>query len=85
MAIGPNSQALGVGPRVSIYDTQGTLQARLGNQPEGEEAGRFIAPHGICIDPQGDIYVGEVSWTHTGSGLNPPRELRSIQKLVRKG
>ncbi len=85
VAIGPNSQALGVGPRVSIYDTQGTLQARLGNQPEGEEAGRFIAPHGICIDPQGDIYVGEVSWTHTGSGLTPPRELRSLQKLVRKG
>ncbi len=85
VAIGPNSQALGVGPRVSIYDTQGTLQARLGNQPGGEEAGRFIAPHGICIDPQGDIYVGEVSWTLTGSSLVPPRELRSLQKLVRKG
>ena len=85
VAIGANSQALGVGPRVSIYDTQGTLQARLGNQPEGGQPGRCIAPHGICIDPQADIYVGEVSWTHTGSGLTPPRELRSLQKLVRKG
>ncbi|MEE2687309.1 MAG: peptidyl-alpha-hydroxyglycine alpha-amidating lyase family protein, partial [Chloroflexota bacterium] len=85
VAIGPNSQALGVGPRVSIYGTDGVLKARLGNEPEGEEPGRFIAPHGICIDPDGNIYVGEVSWTHTGSGLTPPREIRSLQKLVKKG
>ena len=85
VALGANSQALGLGPRASIYDTQGNLQARLGNLPEGEEPGSFIAPHGICIDPRGDIYVGEVSWTHTGSRLDPPRELRSLQKLVKKG
>ena len=85
VALGPNSQALGVGPRVSIYGTDGVLKARRGNEPEGEEPGRFIAPHGICIDPDGNIYVGEVSWTHTGSGLTPPREIRSLQKLVKKG
>lgn len=84
-AIGANDQATGLGPRVSIYDTSGNILARLGNQGEGEEPGRFIAPHGVCINSQGDIYVGEVSWTHTGSRLNPPRELRSLQKLVRKG
>jgi len=85
VAIGPNAQARGLGPRVSIYDTQGQVLARLGDQPEGEEPGRFIAPHGVCIDSHGDIYVGEVSWTHTGGRLDPPRELRSLQKLVRKG
>ena len=74
-----------MGPRVSIYGTDGVLKASLGNEPEGEEPGRFIAPHGICIDPDGNIYVGEVSWTHTGSGLTPPREIRSLQKLVKKG
>jgi DNA-binding beta-propeller fold protein YncE len=84
VAIGPNAQALGVGPRISIYDTKGHLLARLGNQPEGEAPGQFIAPHGVCIDTRGDIYVGEVSWTHTGSRLNPPREIRSLQKLVKK-
>lgn len=84
-AIGPNSQARGLGPRVSIYDTRGNLQARLGDMPEGEAPGQFIAPHGICIDSRGDIYVGEVSWTHTGSKLTPPREIRSLQKLMRKG
>jgi DNA-binding beta-propeller fold protein YncE len=84
-AIGPNAQGRKLGPRVSIYNTQGQLQARLGDQSEGEAPGQFIAPHGICIDSRRDIYVGEVSWTHTGSRLNPPRELRSLQKLVRKG
>jgi DNA-binding beta-propeller fold protein YncE len=84
-AIGPNALGRKLGPRVSIYDTQGRLLARLGDQPEGEAPGQFIAPHGICLDSRGDIYVGEVSWTHTGSRLNPPRELRSLQKLVRQG
>ena len=84
-AIGPNAQAMKLGPRVSIYDTQGHLLARLSDNPEGQAPGQFIAPHGICIDSRGDIYVGEVSWTHTGSRLNPPRELRSLQKLARKG
>jgi DNA-binding beta-propeller fold protein YncE len=84
-AIGPNAQGRKLGPRVSIYNTQGQLQARLGDQSEGEAPGQFIAPHGICIDSRRDIYVGEVSWTHTGSRLNPPRELRSLQKLVHKG
>jgi hypothetical protein len=84
-AIGPNAEALQLGPRVSIYNTQGQLLARLGDKPEGEAPGQFIAPHGICIDSRGDIYVGEVSWTHTGSRLNPPREIRSLQKLARKG
>ncbi|HEY7493644.1 MAG TPA: peptidyl-alpha-hydroxyglycine alpha-amidating lyase family protein [Candidatus Tectomicrobia bacterium] len=83
--IGANAQARQLGPRVSIYNTQGHLLARLGDQPEGEAPGQFIAPHGICIDSHGDIYVGEVSWTHTGSRLTPPREIRSLQKLARKG
>jgi DNA-binding beta-propeller fold protein YncE len=84
-AIGPNAEGRKLGPRVSIYNTQGQLLARLGEEGEGEAPGRFIAPHGVCIDSRGDIYVGEVSWTHTGSRLNPPRELRSLQKLARQG
>lgn len=84
-AILPNAQATGLGPRVSIMNIQGNVLARLGDQPEGEAPGRFIAPHGICIDSRSDIYVAEVSWTSTGSKLVPPREVRSLQKLVRKG
>jgi hypothetical protein len=84
-AIGANAEGRKLGPRVSIYNTRGQLLARLGDEGEGEVPGRFIAPHGVCIDSRGDIYVGEVSWTHTGSRLKPPREIRSLQKLARQG
>ena len=84
VAILPNAQASGLGPRVSIMDINGNTLARLGDLPEGEEPGRFIAPHGVCIDSRGDIYVAEVSWTNTGRHLDPPREVRSLQKLIRQ-
>ena len=85
VAIGPNSQAYGLGPRVSIMDTKGNTLARLGDGPEGINPGQFTAPHGVCVDSHGDIYVGEVAWTHSRRYDNPPDEIRSLQKLVRKG
>ena len=85
VAIGPNSQAYGLGPRVSIMDTKGNTLARLGDGPEGIDPGQFTAPHGVCVDSHGDIYVGEVAWTHSRRYANPPDEIRSLQKLVRKG
>ena len=65
-------------------DIKGNYLAKLGDVPESEAPGSFIAPHGICINSVGDIFVGEVSWTHTGSKLTPPREVRSLQKLTKK-
>jgi hypothetical protein len=35
------------------------------------------------VDSKGDIYVAEVSWTDYGRHMDPPRELRSTQKVVR--
>ena len=84
-AIGANLAATGLGPRISIYDISGNVIARLGNQGEGFETGKFVAPHGVCIDSRADIYVGEVSWTHTRSYSNPPDDPRTLQKLVKKG
>ena len=84
-AIGANAEGLDLGPRVSIYDVGGKVLARLGRNGEGEVPGRFIAPHGVCIDSLGDIYVGEVSWTHTRSYPNPKDEIRTLQKLVHQG
>lgn len=77
--------ALGVGHRVSIHSREGEQLARLGDPEEGEEAGRFIAPHGIAVDSRGDIYVAEAAYTIRGRHLDPPRELRSIKKLRRLG
>lgn len=72
-----------VGPRISILDHEGKLLARLGDVRGGEGPNQFIAPHGIAADSHGDIYVGEVSWTILGQHLKPPRELRTLRKLVR--
>jgi len=73
--------APGLGHRVSILNPQGELLARFGDREEGEEPGKFIAPHGIAVDSNGDIYVGEVSFTIRGSHMDPPRELKSLKKL----
>lgn len=73
--------AAGVGHRVSIFDQQGQLLGRVGDPTEGEEPGQFIAPHGIAVNQEGDIFVGEVSFTIRGRFLNPPRELKSFTRL----
>ena len=75
--------APGLGHRVSILDRKGKLLARFGHPEEGEEPGKFIAPHGLAVDSRGDIYVGEVSFSIRGRSLNPPRELKSLRKLRR--
>jgi DNA-binding beta-propeller fold protein YncE len=79
-----NADIPNLGPRVSIYTMQGDLVVRLGDLHGGEAPGQFLAPHGVAVDSHGDIYVGEVSWTVVGRHLQPPREVRSLRKLIRK-
>jgi len=79
-----NADYPNIGCRVSIYDLKGKLLARLGAPHFGEGPDQFIAPHGIAVDSRGDIYLGEVSWTSWSSKLNPPREVRSFRKLVKR-
>jgi hypothetical protein len=78
-----NQNAPNLGNRVDVYDKNGNRLARLGDIFGGEKPGQFIAPHGIALDSRGDMYVAEVSWTIVGQRLQPPRELRSLQKLKR--
>ncbi len=81
-ALAVNKQVPNVGNRVSILSVKGDLVARVGDRFGGEQPGQFIAPHGCGVDSRGDLYVAEVSWTNTGSKLNPPREIRSLQKFA---
>ena len=81
-----NKAAPNLGPRVTIVDHKGNTMARLGSERAGEALGQFIAPHGVAVDSRGDIYVGEVSnvvWPSIMPPLDPPRELRCLQKLVK--
>ena len=83
--IASNAIGTDLGPRVSIYQTDGKLLARVGRESYGDETGRFYSPHGIAVDSRGDVYVAEVSYSDYGMHMEPPRELRSLQKLVKTG
>ncbi len=82
-ALSVADDAPGLGHRVTIYSRDGDRLAVLGDAIEGEEPGRFTAPHGIGVDSHGDIYVGEVSYTIRGQSMDPPREMKSLSKLRR--
>lgn len=74
-----------IGPRVSVLDRRGNALARLGSG-YGLGEGEFISPHGICIDSEGSIYVGEVARTNMGNaGEVAPDDLRTLRKMVRVG
>ena len=79
--LGVNQHAPNLGHRVDIYTAKGRRLARLGDIHGGEKPGQFIAPHGLAINGAGDLFVAEVSWTIMGQHLQPPRELRTLQKL----
>ena len=81
--IGSNVLGTDIGPRITVFDRQGTVKSRVGRYSYGDEEGRFYAPHGIAVDSRGDVYVAEVSWAEYGQAVDPPRVLRSLQKLVK--
>ena len=58
-----NRDVPNLGPRVTIVDNTGKRLSRLGGLRAGLGVDQFLAPHGLCVDSRGDIYVGEVSWT----------------------
>ncbi|MEK7214652.1 MAG: peptidyl-alpha-hydroxyglycine alpha-amidating lyase family protein, partial [Chloroflexota bacterium] len=45
--------------RVSVLSPDGEVLSRWG-EDHPEEPGQFIAPHGVWVDSQGDLYVAEV-------------------------
>jgi DNA-binding beta-propeller fold protein YncE len=78
----PSSDA--TGGRVSIFDRSGTLRARFGGGENPCVAGDFFAPHDICVDARGDIYVSEVVMSAGGNRGLVPSNCHALQKFVRK-
>ncbi len=78
--VAPNPGA--TGGRVSVFDPGGVLLARWGGGDNPTVAGDFFAPHDICIDSRGDVYVAEVMMSAGGNrGLVSP-DCHSLQKFV---
>jgi DNA-binding beta-propeller fold protein YncE len=72
--------------RVSILDLAGNVLERLGG-PEGCAPGSFWAPHAICTDSRGDLYVGEVVYSFSGLGKAGivPAGCHTLQKFTKAG
>jgi DNA-binding beta-propeller fold protein YncE len=71
------------GGRVSIFTAQGKLLARWGGGDDPCALGDFYAPHGICVDSRGSVYVTEVAWNAGGKAGRVPGHCRTLQKFVR--
>ena len=71
--------------RMSILDAGGRVVARIGTA-DGSAPGSFWAPHAICVDSHGDLYVGEVCHSFAGMGAagTLPPGIHTLQKLARK-
>jgi sugar lactone lactonase YvrE len=65
-------------PRVTVRAPDGTILSSWGGADKCAP-GNFWAPHSICVDSYGDLYVGEVTKT-TGA----PAGCHPIQKFVKR-
>ncbi|HEX3148013.1 MAG TPA: peptidyl-alpha-hydroxyglycine alpha-amidating lyase family protein [Gemmataceae bacterium] len=72
------------GGRVSIFDSHGRLKARWGGGENPCAPGDFFAPHDICLDSRGNIYVTEVVWSAGGNRGLVPADCHALQKFVRQ-
>ena len=48
-----------------------------------EAPGNFVAPHTLCVDSHGDLYVGEVTWTLGVSRGVVREDAHTFQKFAR--
>ena len=69
-------------PRVSIRDLTGKVLASI-TSPDACAPGGFRAPHGLRLDSQGSLYVGEVSATSAKRDNLDPSQFHVLQKFVR--
>lgn len=73
--------------RVTVFGPEGDILARWGADSDNRGApGNFIAPHGICVDSTGAVYVAEVAGTFGVSAgrVGPECADHQIQKFVRR-
>jgi sugar lactone lactonase YvrE len=67
---------------VRVFDLAGNLLIHWCSA-DREAAGNFVAPHTICVDSHGDLYVGEVTWTFGVSRGGIKEDAHTLQKFAR--
>jgi DNA-binding beta-propeller fold protein YncE len=73
----------GVGHNLNVFSHTGERLAHLGDPKLGDAPTEFIAPHGFGVDSQGNLYVGEVSYTVYGQRLEPKQTFKAFRRLSR--
>ena len=69
--------------QVSICTPDGALIGQVGGA-ESILPGNFFAPHGLCVSPRGDLYVGEVVAATGVARRLAPVAPHCFQKFVRR-
>jgi DNA-binding beta-propeller fold protein YncE len=69
--------------RMSVFDLEGRLQSRWGGA-DVCAPGNFCAPHGVCVDSHGDLYVAEVIYSFAGIRGLVPDDCHTFQKFARR-
>ncbi|MFW6194996.1 MAG: peptidyl-alpha-hydroxyglycine alpha-amidating lyase family protein [Chloroflexota bacterium] len=73
-----------LGMKVSVLTRDGKEILRFGDSLPGEGPSQFLAPHGMDIDSQGNVYIAEVSKTSLGNnGITLNHEPVSLRKWRR--
>jgi DNA-binding beta-propeller fold protein YncE len=70
------------GGRVSVFDATGEALSRWGGGSNPCSPGDFFAPHDLCRDSRGDLYVGEVIWSAGGKQGMVPADCHALQKFA---
>jgi DNA-binding beta-propeller fold protein YncE len=71
------------GGRLSIFSRRGELLARWGGGADPSSAYDFYAPHDICVDSQGSIYLSEVQLSAARASDVDASQWPTLRKFVR--
>ena len=72
-----------IGGRVAVFAPDGELLARWGGGLDPCSPGDFYAPHGIWLDSNRTIYVGEVNWSAGGKDGDIPPDCPCLRRYVK--
>jgi DNA-binding beta-propeller fold protein YncE len=68
---------------IRVLDLQGNVLSHWCSA-DREANGNFVAPHTLCVDSRGDLYVGEVTWTFGIKGGGVSDSAHTFQKFARR-
>lgn len=72
------------GGRVTVFDQELRPLARWGGGDSPTAPGDFFAPHDLCVDSRGDVYVAEVTWSAGANRGLVDARCHALQKFTRR-